>query len=95
MIGDAAEVELPYADCIIFGDVLEHMEKNTALELLERAVNDYRHVVISIPIDGSGSKIHYGNKYEAHLSQWTYDELKDLYNWEVRFTSGGIGVFCK
>jgi SAM-dependent methyltransferase len=99
IIGDASEIELPPADLIIFGDVLEHMKKEKAEKLLAKAINDYKHIVVSIPINEGGSivhaDIHYGNEHEAHISGWTFKELESYTKWSEKITSGGLGIFLK
>lgn len=86
---------LPEGDLIIFGDVLEHLEKERALKVLQIALEKYSHVIISIPVDGSPSKIHYGNIHELHISKWTFKEIESMADWEVKLESRGIGVFIK
>lgn len=97
IIGDASKLkELPDGHCIIFGDVLEHMEKADALDLIKRAIQKYKHVVISIPLGVTGfGKEHYGNKYELHISTWEFDEINKLTDWEKAFTSKEMGIFLK
>lgn len=95
IIGDASATYLPKADCIIFGDVLEHIEKNKSMELLKNALEAYKHVIISVPLGYYPGKTHYGNKYEAHISQWEYEEIEPLAEWEVKIKSQDIGIFCK
>lgn len=85
----------PKGDCIIFGDVLEHLPKDKALIVLEKALRAFKHVVISIPVDGRVGKVHYGNEAELHLSDWTYEEVESLADWERTAESKKIGVFCK
>lgn len=96
-ISELPKEQWPDADCIIFGDVLEHLPKPKAIEVLDRAIAKYRHVVVSIPIGTWPAKIHYGNKKEAHLSTWDMNEIKERAPWEVMhyFTKNSIGVFCK
>lgn len=85
----------PKGDCIIFGDVLEHLDTEKGSRVLSKAVNDYKHVIVSIPVDGREGKIHYGNPHEQHLSSWTFDQLQYAAAWEVTSESGDIGVFCR
>lgn len=97
IIGDASKIELPEADCIIFGDVLEHMEKETALKLLKDSLKKYKHIVVSIPLSDKepyeGAE-HYGNHHEKHVSYWKFDEVKNMHTWEIARNIHEIGVFC-
>ncbi len=81
--------------CVIFGDVLEHIEKDNALEVLNKVLAYSDHVVVSIPVDGREGKIHFDNPNEAHISNWRFDELEVLAQWEQTLQSKGIGVFLK
>jgi len=102
IIGDIRFVELPTADCIIFGDILEHLPKQDAEEILSKALNRYNHVVVSVPLsENSGeirpAKIHYDNINEQHISGWTYEEFSSLYPWELNVFAGKnkMGIFAK
>lgn len=99
IVADIKDTDLIPADCAIYGDVLEHLKKEEALFELEQALIYYKHVVVSIPVTEKGelspAKVHYGNKYERHLSGWTWKEIAELANWDLRLESGGLGVFVK
>lgn len=102
IIGDVTQIDLPQGDCIIFGDVLEHIDKEEALKLIEMASMLYPHIVISIPISHKKGEIryaetHYGNIHESHISAWDFRELADLVNWEISLliNKNRIGIFMK
>jgi len=65
---------------IIFGDVLEHVEKDKGIGLIKfLKANTKAIILLTIPIslciqDGWV----YGNPYETHKAQWTYEELISL-----------------
>lgn len=92
-IGDVRYIEFPRGDCIIFGDILEHLGKGDALVVLERAERKYPHVVVSIPLGKYPSEEHYGNEFEKHLSTWEFDELCKDY--PFRRKCEDIGVFAR
>lgn len=102
-IGDVRYIDLPDGDCVILGDVVEHLAKEDALRVLDKCISKYRHVVLSIPLaDESGAdvggKIHYSNPFEAHLSHWTLKELQKVtHGWPLSFVAGknNIGIFAK
>lgn len=84
------------ADLIIFGDVLEHMERQTALEVVHGASVYYPHMVVSLPISEMNkfkSKEHYGNTHEKHISFWSYEEFGWLYPWEKMYRDHNIGIY--
>jgi len=65
-------------DTIILGDVLEHLPKEKAIELIKR-FTDKQSIYLTIPISKctQDGKV-YGNPYETHLYQWDHLELYDL-----------------
>lgn len=76
IVENVVDVDLPEADLVILGDVLEHVTYDDALILWSRARRAARRaVLLSLPI------IHYeqgevdGNIYEAHLYHWTHQEV--------------------
>jgi hypothetical protein len=99
VIGDVRLCRWPKTDCIIFGDIIEHLPKQDGLNVLQRANKEYPHMILSIPVTKEGlptpGAIHYGNPNEAHISGWTYSELKNMFSWENSLESKGLGVFMK
>lgn len=100
IIGDISTLpkeSWPDADCIIFGDVLEHLTKPKAIEVLDRALAKYKHVIVSIPIGHWPAQEHYGNKHELHISTWTMDEIRNRTVWEEEhfFPKNSMGVFLR
>lgn len=66
-------------DIVIFGDVLEHLEYEDALDVIEKlkAAEVTAYLIIPISLceqDG----MFYGNPYETHRYQWTHEELEAL-----------------
>lgn len=82
-------------DLVIFGDVLEHMTKEEAIAVWDKASKAAKHAIISIPT------IHYpqgefeGNPYEEHVKDdWTAQEVLDTFPGIISYLeSGSIGVF--
>ena len=105
IVGDITDIKLPTADCIIFGDVLEHMEKQKALDLLAKAREKYPHIILSIPIGKYEQGALEGNPYEEHKSTWEFEELNSLLaDFEIKMLipycdtcpkDMGIGLFIK
>jgi len=98
-VADIRYVILPKGDCIIFGDILEHLPKEDVLKVFERADRKYPHIILSVPLSKDDtpypSEIHYGNWFETHKSGWTFEELDALTNWDMRLNLNGMGVFAK
>jgi len=95
IIADVRHVILPKGDCVILGDVLEHMPKSDAKEVLRRCEEKYPHIIISTPINGmiqSGAE----NPFEAHVGLWTFDELSEfLVDFPIKARSDILGIFIK
>lgn len=106
-IGDIQYVELPKGDCAIIGDVLEHLPKAAAIRTLKKIDRNYKHVILSIPTNSSKEKqkfyledpkfAGYGNKFEEHLSVWTYQELEDLIppKYKIRERVDPLAIYIK
>lgn len=100
IIGDIRYIRFQVADCIILGDVIEHLPKEDGLQLIQGCLRYYKHVVLSIPLSEKKGEIvrgaiHYGNPFESHISAWTNQEVLKLFKWKVCIESSGIGVFIK
>lgn len=90
-IEDVRTFDLFNHDLVIFGDVLEHMAVDEALDVWDRASKYCSYAVISIPI------IHYhqdainGNPYEEHIKEdWTHQEVIDTFPHIVDSWQGDI-----
>lgn len=83
IIGDVRNVDIPKADCIILGDVVEHTNKTEATILLLECLKRAKHVVISIPLGVYHQGELEGNPHERHLSTWQFDEIYNLTRWEI------------
>jgi hypothetical protein len=78
--GDAREIiftlEGPW-DVIIFGDVLEHFERETAEKILSWCLERSDYIMINIPLGGEWPQSDtYENPYERHLSVWVEQDFE-------------------
>lgn len=80
-------------DVVIFGDVIEHMTKDDAVELLKRVKTRAEAIVVSIPIVHMPQGEYDGNPHEAHLADWTFDEMHETMDWCEAFEGNVLGVF--
>jgi SAM-dependent methyltransferase len=101
-IGDAQTISLPYADCVILGDIVEHIDKVNALFFLEKVVKNYKHVVVSIPIGEYKQGPLESNPHEEHKSTWYFEDLLSILNPTLsklepnhEDSETGIGIFIK
>lgn len=65
IIGDALKADYSPYDVVFFGDIIEHLEKEDALDLISR-VSKTSQVLISTPNGFYKQGEHFGNKYEIH-----------------------------
>ncbi|GHC38088.1 hypothetical protein GCM10010348_76720 [Streptomyces anthocyanicus] len=71
-----SEDHLFHRDLVIFGDVLEHMPRGSAVTLLETIVAAGAwNILVSVPIVDSPQGEVDGNPHEAHLHQWDADDM--------------------
>ena len=84
------EPNRPY-DIVIFGDILEHMTKEDALEIWDNLPKITNYSLITIPI------IHYhqgeinGNPYEVHVkNDWSHEEVLESFSGIVDSWTGTI-----
>ncbi len=89
-------------DLIILGDVLEHFNKDIAIEILQESISKSNYVLLNIPLGKYWKQDElYGNKYERHLSFWRKKDLKKYkpvvskqFRDEI-FRTFGVFVFSK
>lgn len=95
VVGDA--VTLPVSrigwsyDLAIFGDVLEHVHKVQAVEMVARL--PWRHALVSMPIIEYPQGESEGNPYEAHVATWSAEEVLATFPVVKSWTGRQIGVF--
>lgn len=79
-----SEAHLFHRDLVICGDVLEHMPPEGAVTLLARIADGPEdaegawNILVSLPIVESTQGEVDGNPHEAHVHQWTADEMDDV-----------------
>ena len=89
-LGDAFEVikTIQDYDLIIASDVVEHLEKEKAGDLIENCIKkSNKMTILNVPLGKNwlNNKVVGGNKYNKHLSSWTAKEIStyaDKYNRE-------------
>lgn len=65
-------------DLIYMGDVIEHLEKQDAMELLSKLKMKCRDLIIVTPVHVSEQGEVYGNEKETHVSQWSTIDFEDF-----------------
>lgn len=67
-------------DVVIFGDVLEHMSREDALTVYQRARGQAGAVIFSIPIIHVPQGPYQGNPHETHVEDdWHHDEILEWF----------------
>jgi 2-polyprenyl-3-methyl-5-hydroxy-6-metoxy-1,4-benzoquinol methylase len=86
---------LPTFDLIIFGDILEHMTKEEAQILVNKALKKSKYILISIPIKHMPQGHVHGNPFEEHIKDdWTHKEVLSSFPNIVEHDHGSkIGVY--
>lgn len=80
-------------DLVYMGDLIEHIEKERALELLEYIKTWAKNIIITTPAWWHNPEHDpLGNKYEHHLSFWN---VEDFNGWEIISTDPIIAKWSK
>ena len=96
IVADIRHVVLPKGDCVIFGDIVEHLKKEDAVKVLRRAEKKYKHIVVSLPVGPYVQGSFQGNKFESHLSYWEWKELCNLFEkYDIKEREENNAVFIK
>ncbi len=65
-------------DVVIFGDILEHLDYQKAIDVISRLKTLVKEIYLIIPISIYEQGEVFGNPYEAHLYQWNDKEIQDV-----------------
>jgi cyclopropane fatty-acyl-phospholipid synthase-like methyltransferase len=68
-------------DLVIFGDVLEHMSEEDAINLWDKVSKQAKFALISIPIIHLPQDAYAGNPYEVHVEEdWNSDRVRRAFH---------------
>lgn len=62
-------------DLVIMGDVLEHMKKGEAKDLIAEMFSRYERIIISVPLKHLDQGPWEGNHFEIHVDHWHHEEM--------------------
>lgn len=65
-------------DLVIFGDILEHMKREDAIKLVNKAKEHCSFYIVSIPVSYCPQGEEHGNPYQKHIRENYNDEIVDL-----------------
>lgn len=79
----------------IFGDVLEHLTKEEAIEVYNKLLKSSEFVLISIPIVHYPQDVYKGNPYEEHKKDdWSHEEVMATFpHLAVSYVENEIGMY--
>jgi hypothetical protein len=75
VIDDVRDWPMEHADLYLFGDVLEHLAADDAVQVWDRARAHARWLVINLPVLPYPQGPTDGNPHEAHLHQWDMESV--------------------
>lgn len=83
-------------DVCLLGDVLEHMSKDDAIEVIENVLMSCRVAIVSMPIVNFPQGAVDGNFFERHVKDdWSHTEIMDTFpHIYLSFIDHPIGVYC-
>ena len=80
-------------DMVILGDVLEHLERDIAVDVVTKLRAASKYILLSLPIVEWHQGEEEGNPHEAHLHHWSHDEVKSTFKVMRAQTYDQIGVY--
>jgi SAM-dependent methyltransferase len=72
------DFEFEYYDIIIMGDILEHLSREDAVNILNKLKNKCEELVVVVPYYLPQNEV-FGNKYEIHLQPDLSDDIMSKY----------------
>ena len=79
LIRDARHIDFPQTPFVLLaGDVLEHMYRCDALDILYRAQEHAEAIMVSVPVVPYPQHSHDNNPFEEHLDQWSFAAMWDV-----------------
>ena len=81
-------------DVVLAIDVIEHVERFEGELLINKLIDMFPMIIISVPIVDNEQGAFQGNEYEIHRTQWKTNELQKM-GFILTFNDDLIGVFYK
>ena len=69
-------------ELVVFGDSLEHLKKEDGLRLIEFLLPKCSYIIIKTPDNYPQGEL-FDNPYEAHLSNWSKDDFKSIFDFKT------------
>lgn len=92
IIADARYIDSKHlkADLIIMGDMLEHMKKHEAQQLIDTCKKQAKNIIISVPMQHLDQEAYEGNWFEEHIDHWHYQEMLDYLGGNTKAQNGEV-----
>lgn len=78
---------------VLLGDVIEHLPYDQAVDLIHCFLRNASEIMVSVPIVESIQGEVDGNCHEAHLYQWTFEEMEAMLPGCESWQGGTVGRF--
>ena len=72
-------------DTALMIDIIEHFPMPEGKDLIRRIMGRFRRVLLMVPEGNHPQGMNYGNVFEAHLSTWWLEDVKELGFQEILF----------
>lgn len=79
---------LPSYDLVLMIDIIEHIEKEPAINLLKFLLENGSKVIVATPVKFFEQEL-YESEFERHVSHWTKKDFKAIANVEVQYADAG------
>ena len=79
---------LPAYDLVLMIDIIEHIDKQGAIELLRHLLKKGSRVIVSTPIDFFEQHL-YESEYENHVSHWSIRDFRNIASVDVQYFDAG------
>lgn len=90
--------KLPQYDLIVMMDVLEHIERKEAEELLQKIYKKSKYFLLQIPLGDWRWTFQGDNKHESHISMWNKEDFityKEIKVYKFPYFPKDIGLYLK
>lgn len=88
--GDVLEIyrDLPRYDLVLMIDIIEHIEKSKAMEMISQVLSSGARMIIATPIRFFEQEL-YESKYERHVSHWSSADFRKIGFCEEQYLDSG------
>lgn len=76
-------------DLILMIDVIEHLDKTAALNMLKYFSKNKTTLIVATPYEFFNQHL-YESEHEEHVSHWTINDFKDLFYVDLQKTADGV-----